>query len=512
MARKTEYDGGDEMTTLTPRSLTELGIAAPDNGAASCLVKGVCVDSRQVREGDLFIARDGVSHRGADFIEQAAQQGAVAALLDSASSSGLDVSAFSIPVVVVENLQQRAGEIISTWFGNPSQQLRVIGITGTNGKTSCAHYLAQALTHLGQKTALIGTVGNGFVGQLSPATHTTPDVVKVHELLAGYVAQGANAVVMEVSSHALDQGRIAGVEFAVAAFTNLSRDHLDYHKTMVAYGEAKARLFTDYAVKQRVVNLDDAFGQQLYQRLKDQGIDCCGYSAIGNNKADVLPGVSELSSAGIRLSVDVSYPALDTISFSSSVVGGFNVANLLLTVAVLCRLDWKGEAIATVMSCVTAVPGRMESYIASRGTVVVVDYAHTPDALEKALAACREHCSGKLWVVFGCGGDRDTGKRAEMATIAELHADQLVITSDNPRTEDPLTIISMIVDGLSAPGAAVVFEDRRAAIEYAYAHANDDDWVLVAGKGHEDYQEVMGKKLAFSDRELAKQLVEESQL
>lgn len=496
------------MTALISRTLANLGIAAPDDGAASCVVSGVSVDSRSIVVGDLFVARDGVSHKGIDFIEKAAKQGAVAAIVDYASVSTVDLDSFSIPVFAIDNLSVRAGEIVSNFYGHPSKKLTVIGITGTNGKTSCAHYLAQALSELGQKTAVIGTVGNGFVGQLSVATHTTPDVVSVHQLLADFVAQGADAVVMEVSSHALDQGRVSGVEFAVAAFTNLSRDHLDYHGTMASYGEAKARLFTEYSVQQRVINLDDAYGAELFHRLVGQGVACCGFSATVNSDADIFPLSSELSTRGIHLSIEIS-SASSRIEFSAPVVGSFNLSNLLLTVAVLCRLDWKGEAIATVMSCVTAVPGRMEFFSVSNGAVVVVDYAHTPDALEKALKACRQHCSGQLWAVFGCGGDRDVGKRPEMAKIAELYADRLVITSDNPRTEAPASIIDMIAQGLSTPKQATIIEDRKSAIEYAFHQADSKDWVLVAGKGHEDYQDVMGVKLPFSDRELAKQLAGE---
>lgn len=492
-----------------------LAIQAGDE-LADVVVTGMSSDSRLVRAGDLFIARDGINHRGIDFIQQAAKAGAVAAVVERQTTPLAELAAFSIPVYQVDNLAKKVGVYASQMWDSPSKKMTIIGVTGTNGKTSCAHYIAQALAALGQKTALLGTVGNGFPGALNTATHTTPDAISLQRMLAEFYTQGATAVVMEVSSHALDQGRVAGVEFDVVALTNLSRDHLDYHGSMQAYAAAKSQLFmpldagsvgADAMTRRIVLNADDEFGRQLAGQLTKNAQSFCCYSAQlrGSQAADIFVTSALLSPKGVALALHM--PDAD-IRFDAPVVGDFNVANLLLVVAVLHQLNIPSAQIETAMAQVSAVPGRMECLNVEGCPAVVIDYAHTPDALEKALIAARKHCQRQLWVVFGCGGDRDTGKRAEMATIAEQLADKIMVTSDNPRTEDPDAIITMILQGFTAADQVVVLSEREAAIRHAIQMAGPDDLILIAGKGHEDYQDIMGIKYPFSDKEVADKWLE----
>lgn len=496
MASKKRANDGDEMMQpFNAKTLQELTIAGTDDVSANLLVKGICSDSRQVKPGDLFVARDGVAHRGIDFIAQAAKAGAVAAIVDQHSYPDLESFSFSIPVFKVRNLAQKVSGFAAQMLDNPSSRMTVIGITGTNGKTSCAHYVAQALNALGIRTAIIGTVGNGFPEALEQATHTTPDAIRLQQLLAAFEAQGAKAVVMEVSSHALDQGRVAGVMFDVVAMTNLSRDHLDYHGSMDAYAHAKARLFTEFDVKQRVLNLDDDYVKSLAEKLQKGSKDTMTFSLY--TQADVYATSCLLSREGIQLSVNAKG---EEHVINLPVIGAFNASNILLMLSVLRSLDMPFMDIVGVASQISAVPGRMEVFAKEGMPTVVVDYAHTPDALEKALLAAREHCQATLWVVFGCGGDRDIGKRAEMARAAEAFADKVVVTSDNPRTEAPEEIIDMIISGFKEPAAVTRCVDREEAILWALGQAEKNDLVVIAGKGHEDYQEIMNVKYPFSDK------------
>lgn len=504
------------MKTSFPMSLRKLLAIPVGSGLPDVAVTGISSDSRSVHAGDLFIARDGLSHRGVDFIEQAAKAGAVAAVVERQTTQVDELAQFSIPVFQVDNLAKKAGVYASLMWDCPSKKMTIIGVTGTNGKTSCAHYIAQALAALGQKTALLGTVGNGFPGALNTATHTTPDAISLQRMLAEFYTQGAKAVVMEVSSHALDQGRVAGVEFDVVALTNLSRDHLDYHGSMDAYAAAKSQLFipdnagsagADEMQRRIVLNVDDEFGRTLAERLSKNGQSFCSYSTQINRsqKADILVKSALLSPAGVAL--ELSLPDAD-ICFDAPVVGDFNISNLLLVVSVLHQMAISSVQIETAMAQVSAVPGRMECLNREGCPAVVIDYAHTPDALEKALLAARKHCQRQLWVVFGCGGDRDTGKRAEMAAVAEQLADNIVVTSDNPRTENPDVIINMIMQGFAAADQVVVSSERESAISTAIQTAGPDDLILIAGKGHEDYQDIMGVKYPFSDKEIANKWME----
>ena len=484
----------------TTRSLAALLPELVANEYADLAVSGVCQDSRLVQTGDLFCARAGGRFKGTDFVADAIEKGAAAVLIDS--SEDLDVDPFSAPVIPVKGLVEQMGLIASRFYGEPSRQLRMIGITGTNGKTSCSHFLAQALNAAGSRTAVIGTVGNGFPEDLQSATHTTPDAIGLQALLADLLDQGAETVVMEVSSHALDQHRVSGVEFDVAAFTNLSRDHLDYHGSMDAYGEAKARLFTDWPLRAAVICVDDTFGSVLAERLQGQQ----KVFAFGEQQGAIQASGIKLTKNGLTAQLQTPW---GEISAHTQVVGQFNLWNLMLTTGVLGALDYSAEQIESLLAGLTAVPGRMECLGAENQPLVVVDYAHTPDALEKALQAAREHTEGDLVCVFGCGGDRDQGKRAEMGKIARQLADKTVVTSDNPRTEDPQQIIAMILQGTGDGNDVSVLADRAEAIRSAVLNANENDVVLVAGKGHEDYQEVNGVRLPFLDRKIVLESLQE---
>lgn len=480
--------------------LVDLLPSLDDEALADLSVTGVVQDSRDVSQGQLFIARSGLSHKGIDFIDAAADAGAVAALLDRSEYESRD---WSIPVIAVDDLPQQAGLIAARFYGNPSHEMRVIGVTGTNGKTSCCHFIAQAMQMLGHRAAVIGTVGNGFIGQLQTASHTTPDAIGLQRMLAELRAEDAEVVVMEVSSHALEQGRVSGVEFDIALFTNLSRDHLDYHGSFEAYGAAKAKLFTDYEVKAAAVWTDDPFGQQLHAALADNDLKLL---SVGKQSGQLTADSVNLTEKGIQAKLSTPWGIVD---LDTPVVGAFNLSNLMLCAAALGLSDCVSEDLSKSLSSVQPVVGRMHRFGGYQQPLVVVDYAHTPDALEQALQALREHCQARLVCVFGCGGDRDNGKRPQMASVAEQLADVVVVTSDNPRTEDPQVIIEMVVEGLSGPEQAIVEVDRAAAIRHAIAEAKPGDIVLVAGKGHEDYQEVNGQRHHFSDLEQVETALQE---
>lgn len=480
----------------TQHYLTDLLPHLTDQSLAGLLVRGLCQDSRQVKPGDLFFARDGVNHKGIDFVCSAAAEGAVAAIVDDAALAAVDFINVSIPLISVADVATVIGEVASRFYGDPSQHMRVVGVTGTNGKTSCAHYIAQLLSLCGETCGLIGTVGNGLLGQLREATHTTPDAIGVHKLLADFRQQGATVVVMEVSSHALDQQRISGVHFTAAGFTNLSRDHLDYHGDMASYGAAKARLFNEWGVEHQVINADDAFGASLLKGQDHQSRLSFGEST----EAEIRASEVKLSASGIR--AQISTPQ-GTFDLDTGLIGRFNLSNLLLTVGIAQQMGYTLSQIEHGLGQLNAVAGRMQ--LVSRCVpLVVVDYAHTPDALEKALQALRSHCAGQLWCVFGCGGDRDTGKRAPMAQVAEQLAERWVVTSDNPRYEDPQQIIEMIMAGFSEPAQVVCEPDRQRAIELAIAALQPEDILLIAGKGHENYQDIQGVKRPFDDLAVAR--------
>jgi UDP-N-acetylmuramoyl-L-alanyl-D-glutamate--2,6-diaminopimelate ligase len=479
------------------------GIAeVPANDAK---VADLAIDSREVRPGGLFLALKGRRSHGLEFAADAAARGACAVLWEP--GPGIEAPSFSEPLFTapVADLSRLVGRIADRFFQWPSSHLAVVGITGTNGKTTCAYLVAQCLTRLGQMSAYIGTIGWGRLDALEAPTHTTPDAVSVHRMLAQLRTQGASTVAMEVSSHALDQGRVDGVRFHTAAFTNLSRDHLDYHPTMQAYGEAKALLFAAPDLKHMIVNIDDAFGRELAMKLAGRAplttVMVGGSSDAWLAEQFVRADRVVLDLSGISMDIDGSFGKLH---LSTKLLGRFNAENALVVLGCLLSLGVPLQEAAPALAQCNAPPGRME-VIQANATgkpTTVIDYAHTPDALAKALAALREHCPGKLWCVFGCGGDRDPGKRPMMGAVADELADQIIVTDDNPRSENPGEIVRAITVGITAHRARIV-HDRGAAIAEALNAAGGSDVVLIAGKGHEDYQIYGASRRSFSDRDEA---------
>ena len=466
-------------------------------------------DSRQVQPGDTFVAYPGETLDGRRFIPQAIERGATSVLWERADfnwRAGWKVN--NAPIV---DLKRQAGLIASEVYGRPSGRLWMVGVTGTNGKTSCSHWIAQAMTRLGRRCGVVGTLGSGWPGKLEPIANTTPDAVWLQGRLRDFVSQRARAVSMEVSSHGLAQERVAGVAFDVALLTNLTRDHLDYHGTMRNYRNAKARLFRFPGLKHAVLNLDDAFGASLVETTRRRKVNTIGYGfsrtlppALRGRRIPRVVGKNlRVGANGVRF--DVSTPWGES-TVESPVIGRFNAANLLGTLAVLLASDHALDASVAALAGVTPVAGRTERYGGGRKPLVVVDYAHTPDALENVLRTLRELIDaapgaksrgGTLICVFGCGGDRDRGKRPIMGRIATTLADSTVVTSDNPRGEKPEAIIADILEGVN--GAVEAIEDRTTAIETAVRRARDGDVVLVAGKGHEQYQEIAGVRHPYSD-------------
>ncbi len=470
------------------------------------LVTGVALDSRRVCPGTLFLALRGGRLDGGAFIDAAIEAGAVAVVREAPADAGVSMR-HGVPVVPMAGLRWHAGEIAARFYGEPSRDLRVVGITGTNGKTSCAHFLAQTLAAEGRPVGVIGTLGNGLFGDLAPATHTTPDAVTLQSLLARLRESGAREVVMEVSSHGLDQGRVHGVRFHTALFTNLSRDHLDYHPDMAHYGRAKRRLFTLPGLRHAVINADDPFGRELIRSLPE-GLQVWGYTLEGRDGAPLMVSgeALRLMPEGIRMRVRT--PAGEGV-VTSPLLGRFNAANLLAVLTALLAQDVPLERAIERLARLSPVPGRMERFGGGEKPLVVVDYAHTPDALEQVLRTLREH-GRRLWCVFGCGGDRDRGKRPQMGAVAARHADRVILTDDNPRNEAPAAIVADIQRGIPAASAAVsVCHRREAAIEQAIREADAGDVVVIAGKGHEACQLVGDEKRPFSDREVVRRVLAE---
>lgn len=465
--------------------------------AQHALPRKLTADSRFVDGDSLFLAYPGERVDGRSYIDQAVSQGAAAVMWEREGFEW-DV-AWQVPNLGVSGLRQHAGEIADEFYGRPSRHLWMIGVTGTNGKTSCSQWLAQALTQLGRKTAAVGTLGNGFPGALSEAINTTPDPILLHGMLSGYLAQGAKGVAMEVSSHGLAQGRVNGVHFDVAVFTNLSRDHLDYHGDMAAYAEAKKQLFLWQGLGCAVLNVDDAYGQVLAEELREQGVRVLTY---GFQRGDVRGHDLLLEDQGLTMRVNTPK---GTATIKANVLGRFNASNLLAVLATLLASDVALEESVAALGQVAPVAGRMQKIGGQGQPLVVIDYAHTPDALEKVLSTLREQTAGKLICVFGCGGNRDKGKRPLMGDVASRLADAVVVTSDNPRHENPVTIIDDIIVGMK--GNYQIEADRAAAIAQAIGAAVSGDVVVLAGKGHESYQEIDGVKLPFSDLEVAQRVL-----
>ncbi len=512
------------MSASTDRQTHANAFHAELLGALGVSLTRLVTDSRQVKPGDTFVAYPGGQADGRHFIAQAIAQGANAVIYEKLVSGHpweaqhfVWNEAWQVPNLAVSDLRKHAGTIADYVYAHPSEKLWMVGVTGTNGKTSCSHWIAQSLNALRRKSALIGTLGNGFPGALQATLNTTPDAFRVHALLAEYVRQQALAVAMEVSSHALEQGRVNAVQFDVALLTNLSRDHLDYHGDMTHYAAAKRRLFDWQALKYAVLNLDDDFGSELAEQLQDAEVEAIGYGLTDKalQQAErlgmrmVFGGKLNLDARGFTLQVHSSWGGGE---LRSGLLGKFNASNMLGTLAVLLVSGVELTDALRELAQLQAVAGRMETLGGGAQPAVVVDYAHTPDALEKVLLALREvtdTSGGKLICVFGCGGDRDRGKRPMMGQVVAKLADVCIVTSDNPRSEDPRAIIAAIVPGIEAglAGKACgyqVVEERAAAIALAIGEAQARDTVLLAGKGHEEYQEINGVKHAFSDIEEAR--------
>lgn len=470
------------------------------------------LDSRRVRPGDVFLACPGEAGDGRHYIAQAVDAGARAVLFDDHGDFQWD-DHWSVPHLPVHDLNEVAGRIAHDWYGQPDRDLLSVAVTGTNGKTSCTQWLGQALSLQHMPTAVVGTLGigqwrNGASGLFQPTGFTTPDAVQLHRELAEQKKQGAVALAIEASSIGLVQRRLQELHVDVAVLTNFTRDHLDFHGTMAAYEAAKVQLFDWPGLQHAVINLDDAMGQRLltYLRKQQPRLMVTGYS-INAAELPALPsGVALISATDIRVSAQGTSFTLHSPQgqglVRTQLIGLFNVSNVLAIAGVMLTQNIAWQNIITALESLVAVPGRMQQLGGIEAPLAVIDYAHTPDALEKALQTLRPVAlarHGQLWCVFGCGGDRDPGKRAPMGAAAS-QADHVIVTSDNPRSEDPAAIIGQVLSGApEADKKMQVIEDRASAILHAIRHADKNDVVLIAGKGHEDYQEVKGRRLAFRD-------------
>ncbi len=461
-------------------------------------IAGIASDSRRLGKGYLFLACEGISSHGLDYLREARAAGVGAVAWDASTANAPDD--IGVPMIAVEHLAARLGDIANRFYGNPSSAMKTIGVTGTNGKTTVAWLIAQCLHQLDKRCAYLGTLGFG-VGELQgDEGMTTPPAIELHGRLADFVDQGATHAAMEVSSHALSQGRVDGVQFDAALFTNLTRDHLDYHGDMQNYFESKARLFLEHSPKTRIVNIDSEFGSALAARCGPDAVTVSTHvEQVSNGRPFVFVRSVVANETGSDVSVASSW---GDGKFSITLPGDFNVANATIVLAYLLTTGVKFEQACDVLQLAIAPPGRMQR-VDSSGASIYIDYAHTPNAIESALRALRPHCRGALWCVFGCGGNRDAGKRPLMGRLAERLADNVIVTTDNPRSENPKKIIDEILVGFESASNATVIEDRSAAIAWAVANADTSDVLLIAGKGHEDYQEVGTERHAFSDLALA---------
>jgi UDP-N-acetylmuramoyl-L-alanyl-D-glutamate--2,6-diaminopimelate ligase len=460
-------------------------------------ITGLSLDSRQVQSGDLFFARVGKDYDGRAFIDEAVQRGAAAILAETSAEVAAVDFPHQVPVIFIQDLNCQVAGIAARFYEYPAKSLQITGVTGTNGKTSCTHFIAAVLQRLGITSGIIGTLGRGTLGHLQPFSLTTPDAILLQKTFAEFVAQGIEHVAMEVSSHSLDQGRVAGVPFTVGVFTNLTRDHLDYHHNMEAYGAAKKKLFDNPLTRYSVVNADDVFGKALIESLKSRQ-DIFAYT-INSGKAVSVPCVRAQAvsfSAGIQARVETPWGNGD---LSVRLMGEFNLSNVLAVLATLCLLEIPLKDALLGLEQITPVVGRMQTWGGGEGPLIVVDYSHTPDALEKALLALRAHCQGRVYCVFGCGGDRDRGKRPLMAAVTERYADEVIVTDDNPRTENPARIVADILSGFSPNAIVRIEHDRSKAIRDSIQYAKKGDCVLIAGKGAETYQQIGDQKIEFSD-------------
>jgi UDP-N-acetylmuramoyl-L-alanyl-D-glutamate--2,6-diaminopimelate ligase len=468
-------------------------------------VSGLALDSRLVVGGDVFIALAGARQHGLAHVEQAINNGACAVIFDPAGDGRqlADLSAqrrmnspLQIPMIAVENLSLKLGGLAARFYGDPSRFMAVIGITGTNGKTSCSQFLSQMLDDCG----IIGTLGWGEWGKLNKTQNTTPDALAIQQILAEFLKNKKRSVAMEVSSHGLEQGRVNGVRFEAAVFTNISRDHLDYHGTMDAYVQAKLALLKQPGLVFAVVNSDDIYSEQIIAAVPES-VQLWQFSANGKT-----------ADSGECVNAENILHKIDGIEFDLRwqdrlqrvkvpLYGDFNVENVLAVSTVMLAMGISVDDATKRLSHIKPVDGRMERFGGNTDPLIFVDYAHTPDALDKVLSSMRKHCKQDLWLVFGCGGNRDVGKRPLMGKIAGQWADHVVITDDNPRYENGLDIVNAILAGCGSSKVEVI-QNREQAIQKAIIKAAANDCVVIAGKGHEQYQEINGVQLPFSDRQV----------
>lgn len=472
------------------------------------LVNNLSSDSQKLKAGDVFLAVKGVSRHGIDFSLNASQAKAGIVLYDSNDDYAIErltllSKQMTVPLLGIDRLNELYGDIISRFYGEPSKSMAMIGVTGTDGKTSVTHLLTQALSRLNKKVGSIGTLGVGLANELVDTGLTTPNADFVQKSLADFKDQGCDTVVMEVSSHALHQYRVVGCEFDVALLTNLGSDHLDYHHDLSHYADAKERLFHWESLSTRVLNYDDSFGQALALKFDKSSVLAYSADAIDQQKsaADVALKSIRPIQGGKELTIKTSSGIL---TIETSLIGDFNIENILAVISVLIALNISIDEMSHACSQLKSIPGRMEQVNVTGLKQVIVDFAHTAQALKASLKAAKEQCTGDLWCVFGCGGDRDKSKRAKMGVIAELFADKIVITDDNPRNEDPKRIVNDILLGCKQPHHQVI-HDRKLAISYAIEQAKEGDTILIAGKGHESFQIVRDHKIPFSDQYVASQ-------
>ncbi|MGF1725823.1 UDP-N-acetylmuramoyl-L-alanyl-D-glutamate--2,6-diaminopimelate ligase [Photobacterium nomapromontoriensis] len=483
------------------------GITLPDEIAALS-VSGLTLDSRQIKGGEMFVAVKGHTVDGRRFISTALAAGVAFVLADSDDDTCYLATEAEMEgkVLFLPDLSSQLSAIAKRFYGAPDEALELVAVTGTNGKTTISQLLAQWTQLLGDRAGVMGTTGNGLLGNIQPAANTTGSALEIPQVLDAMVEQGANYAALEVSSHGLVQGRVKALQFRASIFTNLSRDHLDYHGDMASYADAKKTLFTQHHCGSAIINADDPVGREWLATLPDA-------VAVAQDKSHVVAHAGQklwlesvdYSTEGVTVCFDSSW---GHGQFSAPLVGAFNVMNLLLSLATLLVTGRSLNQLLAVAPSLKAVTGRMEVFQQPDKAMMVVDYAHTPDALEKALQALRVHCRTKLWCIFGCGGDRDRGKRPMMARIAEQLADRVILTDDNPRSENPANIMSDIQAGLINLDNTMVIHDRFKACEWALTQAEADDIILVAGKGHEDYQILADQTIHYSDRETVQALLE----
>lgn len=476
---------------------------------ASVPIIGLQLDSRKLRTGEVFLAYGGTVVDGRDYIQQAIDAGAAAVLVDHSGKWRLhrkerygksSCHPQQVPIIGVPHLRERLSELAGRLYRHPSEDLSLIGITGTNGKTTCSHLTMQLMNALGHSCGVIGTLGHGLDGEIQAGRNTTPDALSIQKWLAQWRDQGIETAVMEVSSHGLDQGRTAGLTFHSALLTNVTQDHLDYHGSMEAYVAAKAKLFQQQGLRFAVFNADDHYANVLSTKISD-AVHCLRYS-LTDSQADVWIEKPVFAVNGVKTILHTPWGSQKCYS---PLLGQFNLSNLVAVITVLASMGFSLDDLIEKISGLHTVPGRMERVKPWADIDVVVDYAHTPDALRQALKAMRLHGDGSLWCVFGCGGERDKDKRAQMGSVAEKLADKVIVTCDNPRSESAQHIVDDILSGFSRSpnGSPFVELDRAKAIAWTIEHAKPGDHVLIAGKGHESYQYIGEQRLAFSDVEHA---------